>query len=127
MVVNRPMKPLLTKYFKTFLQRFDNFKDAQIRSLEVISASNITLTLETQDSARAYDWITLTLVFEGVSDAKLLEESKFSFIDTCEGISLFHEESNIVFCIGSYHDIHVAKNAILFVITKSLKYQEGQF
>jgi hypothetical protein len=121
------MKPLLANNFKTFLQRFDNFKDAQIRSLEVISASNITLTLETQDSARAYDWITLTLAFEGVSNAKLIEESKFSFIDMSEGISFLHENNSIAFCIGSCHNLNAAQNAAVFVISKSLKYQEGQF
>jgi hypothetical protein len=121
------MKPLLPNNFKTFLQRFDNFKDAEIRSFEVISATNITLTVATQDSARAYDWITITFAFEGVSDAKLLEESKFSFVDMSEGMSLISETNMIAFAIGSHKNMNSIQNAVSFVISKSLKFQEGQF
>ncbi|MBA3027103.1 MAG: hypothetical protein FP820_11985 [Sulfurimonas sp.] len=121
------MKPLLPNNFKTFLQRFDNFKDAEIRSFEVISPTNITLTLATQDSARAYDWITITLAFEGVSDAKILEENKFSFVDMNEGVSLISEINMIAFAIGSHKNMDSIQNAVSFVISKSLKFQEGQF
>jgi hypothetical protein len=121
------MKPLLPNNFKTFLQRFNNFKDAEIRSFEVISPTNIILTLATQDSARAYDWITVTLAFEGVHNAKLIEENRFSFVDMSEGISLLNEENNIAFGIGFYNSMNAIQNATSFIISKSLKYQEGQF
>jgi hypothetical protein len=121
------MKPLLTNNLKTFLQRFDNFRDAEFRSAEVISPTNISVTLATQDGARAFDWITITLAFEGVSDAKLIETNKLAFIDMSDGISLIPETNQIAFSIGSYNDINAIKNANLFVISNSLKYQEGQF
>lgn len=121
------MKPLLPNSFKTFLQRFNNFKDAEIRSFEVISPTNITLTLAAQDSARAHDWITVTLSFEGVTNAKLIEENRFSFVDMSEGISLLNEADSIAIGIGFYNNLNAIQNATSFIISKSLKYQEGKF
>jgi len=126
-VVNRPMKPLLANNLKIFLQRFNNFKNAELRSVEVSSPTTISVTFAAQDSARAFNWITITLTFEGVSDAKLIEINKLSFIDMSDGISLVCETNLIAFSIGSYNSIDAIKNANLFVISNSLKYQEGQF
>jgi hypothetical protein len=121
------MRPLSANNVKTFLQRFEQFRDAELRSVEVLSATNISITFAVQDSARAFDWITITLAFEGVSDAKLIETNKVAFIDMSDGISLICEANLAAFCIGSYNDINAIKNASLFVISESLKYQEGQF
>ncbi|DAB29992.1 MAG TPA: hypothetical protein CFH84_06445 [Sulfurimonas sp. UBA12504] len=121
------MKPLLANNLKIFLQRFNNFKNAELRSVEVSSPTTISVTFAAQDSARAFNWITITLTFEGVSDAKLIEINKLSFIDMSDGISLVCETNLIAFSIGSYNSIDAIKNANLFVISNSLKYQEGQF
>ena len=47
------------------LERFEHFKDAEFRSVAVISATQIKLIFAVQDKARAYDWITMSLIFMG--------------------------------------------------------------
>lgn len=121
------MKPLLQTQVPAFLKRFDNFKDAEFRSLEIISPLLITLTLATQDSARAYDWVTITLEFSGVSDAKLLSEKQLAYIDMSEGISLISIENKFAFAISECYNIASVKNSSLYLIADSLKYKEGQF
>ena len=121
------MRPLLQTDIVPFLKRFDNFKDAEFRSLEIISPLLITLTLAVQDASRAFDWITITLEFSGISDAKLLEEQQLSFIDMSEGISLISIENKFAFATSECYNISCIKNSSLYLIADSLKYQEGQF
>jgi hypothetical protein len=121
------MKPLLQTQVPAFLKRFDNFKDAEFRSLEIISPIHIKIILATQDSARAYDWITISLEFSGVSDAKLLQENQLSFLDMSEGISLLNIENKFAFGITECYNISSVRNSSLYLIAQSIKYQEGQF
>lgn len=121
------MKPLLQTQLPAFLQRFENFKDAELRSLEIILPTLIRLTLAVQDSARAFDWITITLEFNGVSDARLLEENQLSYIDMSDGISLLYEENKFAFGLAECYNISSIKNSTLYLVAESLKYEEGQF
>lgn len=127
MVVNRPMKPLLAKDIDSFIQRFNNFKDGDIRSIEIISPSQMRITLAGQDNARSFDWVSLALEFSGVSDAKLIENSKLSFIDMSEGITLLSTHGSIAFSIGEYSQFPMLKNSLLYIVCTSLKYKEGAF
>jgi hypothetical protein len=121
------MKPLTQTQLKKFLERFDNFKDAQLRLLEIVSATELKLTLATQDSARAFDWITLTLLFTGVKDAQLVSDDKLHLIDMSEGISLFHDKAAFAFAIGACYNITTVKNSIFYILSENLKYEEGSF
>ncbi|MBN2815445.1 MAG: hypothetical protein JXQ67_02080 [Campylobacterales bacterium] len=121
------MKPLAQTQLQTFLKRFENFKDAELRSLKILSPTAMQLTLAVQDSARAFDWITITLEFNGVSDAKLLDEQQLLFIDMSEGISLIFEDNLFAFGISECYNISSIKNSSLYLIAESLKYEEGQF
>jgi len=121
------MRPLLQTQLTSFLERFDNFKDAEFRSLELISPINIKLTFAAQDKARAFDWITITLEFNGVSDAKLLEEKQLSLVDMSEGFSLLFNENKFAFGIGECYNISGIRSSSCYLISDSLKYEENQF
>jgi len=121
------MKPLLTTQLAAFSERFLNFKDAEWRSLEVVSPFVMRVTFAVQDSARAYDWITVSLEFNGVNDAKLLQENKISFIDMSEGISLINDENSFAFGIGECYNISTIKSSSCFIVATTLKYEEGLF
>ncbi len=108
-------------------QRFDNFKNAELRSLDVVSPTHIKLNVAVQDSARAFDWITLELDFIGVTDARLLESKKLQFVDMSEGASLLHVNKEFAFAIGACYNISTIKNSTLYIIFQDLKYQEGEF
>ena len=109
------------------LQRFENFKESELRSLEVISPTQIKLSVAVQDSARAFDWITLEIDFIGVTDARLLEQNKLQFVDMSEGASLLHVNNEFAFGIGACYNIQAIKNSTLYITSQDVKYKEGQF
>jgi len=118
------MKPITD--IDTFLKRFNNFIDAEFRSIEIISATTMKITFATQDEARAFDWLSIDLEFSGITDAKLLDDSKLSFVDMQDGITLLNENGNTAFGIGKY-TISSITDSICYIKASTLKYKEGQF
>jgi hypothetical protein len=121
------MKPLLAKDLPNFVSRFGNFVDAEIRSIKIISPTVIQVIVACQDSARGFDWLAINLEFNGVTDARVLENSKLSLIDMNNGFSLINEENSFGFGIGECHYLSGIKNAISYIISSNIKYEEGQF
>ncbi len=121
------MRPLSQTQLPAFLERFDNFKDAELRTLELISASQIKLTLTAQDKARAFDWIGLELLFSDVIDAKLPENEKLHLLDLSDGITIINNDNMFAFAIGACYNISTVKNSIFYIVANSLKYKEGSF
>jgi len=121
------MKPLTKKELPAFLQRFGNFVDAEVRSIDVISPSIMQVVIAAQDGARGFDWLTLNLEFSNIIDAKLIDNSKLSLIDMSEGMTLFFEDDNIAFCTDAYDNLANVKNALFYIISSSIKYEEGSF
>ena len=119
------MKPLTN--IDEFLKRFDNFKNGEFRSIEIISPTTMLVSLAGQDNARAFDWISLKLEFNNVSNAKLLNESKLSLVDMSDGINIINENNNLAFGIGKCYNISSIKTSICYVECASIKYEEGLF
>ncbi len=120
------MRPLLPNKFKEFLERFQNFEDGEFRSIEVVDATTMRVTFALQDRAREFDWITIELEFNGVTDAKLISDSQLSLLDMSDGISLVAESNKIGFGIGKY-SMSSINNSICYIVFTNLKYQEGLF
>lgn len=129
MVVNRPksMKPLYKKDLTNFVKRFGNFVDADFRSIEVVSPLQMRVVLGVQDSARAFDWISITLEFSGVSDARLLEQNRLSLLDMSQGANLIHDNDLFAFGLGECYNISTTKSSTCYIISTDLKYEEGLF
>ena len=121
------MKPLAKKDLNSFTQRFNHFIDAELRHVEIISPTIICITLAAQDSARAFDWITVKLEFSGVNYAKILEANKLSFVDMSDGVTLLYEADVFAFGISKCSNLSGIKNSICHIIGSDLKYQEGSF
>ncbi|MCF6339741.1 MAG: hypothetical protein L3J10_03165 [Sulfurimonas sp.] len=121
------MKPLLAKELPEFLKRFGNFVDTEFRHIKIISPTIIIVSLAGQDSARGFDWISVDFEFSGVSDTRLLDNSKLSHIDMSDGISILFESTQFIFGIGSENKISALKNSICQITSSTLKYQEGSF
>jgi hypothetical protein len=109
------------------LERFDNFKDAELRLVEVVSPDHVKVTFAVQDKARDFDWITLTLDFTGIVDARLPQENQLQFIDMSDGVNIIKDDNNFAFVIGECYNISTVKNSILYIIAKNLKTHEGLF
>ena len=112
------MKPLHVKDIESFLTRFGEFVDAELRSIEVTSPSKMIITLACQDSARGFDWLTLKMEFTDVCDASLVDNSQLLHVDMSDGASLIYEDNNYIFSI---------KNATISITASSVKYEEGLF
>jgi hypothetical protein len=118
------MKPLHSFEVSQFLERFASFCDAELTSLEILSPTTLKLTLQTQDKQRAFDWISLELLFEEVQDAKLVEERQLHLVDMQEGLSLLFQDGTFYCFHGKYNIQNGTKNALCYIISKSLKFQE---
>jgi len=121
------MRPILSKNLKIFCSRFNNFIDAEIRSIEIVSKDVIRVVITTQDSSRDYNWITIILEFNGVSDAKLIKNDKLSFVDMSDGLTFLSQDTLFALGVGNYDNIFGIKNALCYIISSSIKYKEGQF
>lgn len=121
------MRPLLKKEIDAFLKRFDNFIDAELRSIEIISAHSVKITLAAQDGAREFDWITVTLQFDGISDASLPENSKHHHLDMNDGITILSQNSLFGFGIGKYNTLSNITDSVCYIKADSIKYLQGEF
>ena len=121
------VKPLLAKELPNFTSRFGNFVDAEIRSINVISPTTMNVVIACQDSARGFDWLTITLECSNITDAILLDDSKLSLVDMSDGASLIYEGGSFAWGIGSYNSLSGIKNATSYIISSSIKYEEGSF
>lgn len=119
------MKPLTN--VDDFLKRFDNFKGGELRSIEIISPIQMIITLAGQDEARAFDWISVELEFNGISDAQVLDNSKLKHLDMNEGISILSTNNSLSFAIGECYNKSSIKSSSCFMECSSIKYKEGLF
>ncbi|RLA77482.1 MAG: hypothetical protein DRG78_17390 [Epsilonproteobacteria bacterium] len=119
------MKPLTNT--KDFLKRLDNFKNGELRSFEVISPSVMSITLAGQDEARAFDWISVTLEFSNITDARVVDDKRLSLIDMGDGVSIINNNEELAFGIGECYNIDNIKNSTSFIVCKNIKYEEGLF
>ncbi len=122
--VNR-LKPLTN--IKDFLKRFDDFRNGEFRSIEILSSTVIQITLAGQDTARAFDWISIKIEFSGVSNARLLENTKLSLIDMEDGISIIHNNDTLSFGLGQCSNNSSIKSSTCYIESNSIKYEEGLF
>ena len=100
-------KPLTNT--KEFLKRFNNFKDGEFRSIEIISPTTIIITLAGQDEARGFDWISVKLELNGINDARLIDNTKLSLVDMGDGISIVAAENRYILAISKYNTISTIK------------------
>ena len=121
------MKPLYSKDLPAFVKRFSNFEDADFRSIEILSPLQTRVTLGVQDSARAFDWITITLEFSGVSDARLQDQERLPLLDMSDGANIIKEDDLFAFGIGECYNISTIKSSSCYIISSDLKYEEGLF
>jgi len=121
------MKPLLAKDLATFLDRFDNFKNGEIKNINIISPTKVLITFTCQDKARGFNWISIKLEFNNISDAKLIDSEKIGLINLNEGISIINNQNMFAFGIGKCYNISSTKNSICFLICSDLKYSENLF
>jgi hypothetical protein len=121
------MKPLHVSQIESFNRRFNHLIDSELRRVDILSPTTMSIVLSVQDENRAFDWINLELEISGVSDARLIDENKISFVDMSDGISILYEDNNVIISVGKYSSFESANNAPLYIKGDTLKYQENTF
>jgi hypothetical protein len=112
------MKPLTKSALTDFLERFEYFKEGEFRNIEINSPTNITFSFAVQDSSRGYDWVTIKLEFDNISEASLLENSDLSYVDMSDGVDIKNSGTEFAFKVN---------NSTCQIKSSNLKYEEGRF
>ena len=119
------MAPLTTHSLKKLLERIDFAREGKIHSLIPRSPTSIEIRFSVQDIARGYDWIDISFVVSGVSDAKLVSDNVFSSLDMSEGITVEINANSCALAIGEYKGR--VNEAPLYIIGTSMESEELPF
>lgn len=121
------MKPLLATKTNELLTRIDSAVGGELRSVVMNSPVSFTIELSVQDANRGNDWINIAFEVDGVSNARLIDDEKLSFVDMGDGISLIFENGSCAIAVGKYHSLEAMESAVLYLKGSSIKYEERLF
>lgn len=104
----------------TLLEKYDNFKGAQIRSVEYISLTERIVTLGDEDED-GEDMYSVKLTFSDIQSSKILEQSVLSYLDMSSGITLIKENGLYGFAIGKGSAMLHVHNAPIYIVAAKIK------
>lgn len=102
------------------LEKYNNFRYEQIRSIEQLPDSSKIVTLVVQDED-GEDTNTVKIEFTNVKDSKILVDSVLSYLDMTSGISIINENNLYGFAIGHGDAMLHVHNAPLYIISSDIK------
>lgn len=106
--------------YQQFLKRYD-FSSAEIEDIQITSATSMQIVINAQSVENEYAWVRIVFYFDGINDAKLVDDAQLAFLDFENGISIVFENSLIGFCIDRYDTLVGMKNASFYITAKNLK------
>ena len=107
----------------SLLEKYNNFKDAQIRSIQPLSDSSKVVTLVVQDDD-GEDINTISIEFKDIKESKILQNSVLSFMDMGSGISIVKEHGLYGFALGSGTAMLHVHSAPLYIIASDINIEE---
>lgn len=105
------------------LEKFNNFKDAQIRSVEHLSDSSKVLTLVVQDDD-GEDVNTFEMTFSDINDSRILVNDVLPFLDMMSGITILKENNLYGFAVGSAGAMLNIHNAPFYIVASDIEIKE---
>lgn len=105
------------------LKKYNNFKDAQLRSIQPLSDSSKVLTLVIQDDD-GEDINTIKIEFNNITKSQILDNSVLSYMDMGFGISLIKEHDLYGFALGNGTAMLHVHNAPLYIIASEVRIEE---
>ena len=105
------------------MEKFNNFVDAELRSLAKPSDNSLIVTLAVQNDDFE-DTDIIKIEFIDLKDARLLDNSMLSFLDMMSGITLIYERNLYGFALGHGDTMLHVKNAPLYIISTDIKIEE---
>jgi len=107
----------------SLLEKYDNFRMAQIRSIEATSDSSKMLTMVIQDDD-GEDTNIISIEFKDVKASKLLINSVLPMLDMMGGISLINEKGLYGFALGRGTAMLHVQSAPLYIIASDISIEE---
>lgn len=121
------MKPLSSSSASQLLERIEYAKGGELRFIDMKDPTTFTITFSVQDRNREFDWINIVFEISGIHDARFIDDDKFIFVDMSEGISVLFENDDCGLLFGDYSSLASANDAVMYIIGKSIKYEELPF
>ena len=107
----------------TLLAKYDNFKDAQIRSIKPLSDTSKVLTIVVQDDD-GEDLNTIKIEFNNITNSQILDNSVLPYMDMGFGISIIKEHDLYGFALGKGTAMLHVQNAPLYIIASDISIEE---
>lgn len=108
----------------TLLKKHNNFKYAQVRSIEQLSDDSRTLTIVVLDDDGEEDLHTIKMEFKGIKNSRILQDNILGYLDMSFGISIIKENNLYGFALGRGTAMLHVHNAPLFIISTDIKIEE---
>ena len=105
------------------LEKYKNFKDAQIRSVKNLSENSKVVTIVIQDDD-GEDLNSVELEFNDIKESRILENSVLAYLDMMSGITIVKEHELYGFGLGSGTAMLHVHNAPLFIVASALEIRE---
>jgi len=105
------------------LEKYDDFRMAQIRSIEPTSDSSKMLTMVIQDDD-GEDTNIIYIEFKDIKSSKILINSVLPMLDMMGGISLVKENNLYGFALGRDTAMLHVQNAPLYIIASDISIEE---
>lgn len=107
----------------TILEKYNNFKDAQIRSIQPLSDTSKMVTLVIQDD-EGEDLNTVNIEFHDIKESKILINSVLPMLDMMSGISLVKEHGLYGFAPGSGTAMFHVHSAPMYIVASEVTIKE---
>jgi len=105
------------------LEKYNNFRDAQIRSVRNLSESAKLVTIVFQDDD-GEDLNSIELEFSGIKESRILENSVLAYLDMMHGVTIVKEHGLYGFGLGHGTAMLHVHNAPLFIVSSALTIRE---
>ena len=107
----------------TILKKYNNFKDAQVRSVQNLTESSKLLTLVVQDDD-GEDINTVKVTFNNINDSRVLVNDVLPFLDMMSGITILKENNLYGFAVGNCSAMLHVHSAPMYIISSDIEIEE---
>jgi len=105
------------------LEKYNNFKDARIRSVRNVAEDEKVITIVLQDDD-GEDLNSVEVTCKGITRSRILENSVLSLIDMMSGLTIIKEHDLYGFALGNGTAMLHVHNAPFFIVAKELSIKE---
>ncbi len=113
------------KNINKILEKYKNFKGAQLRSIEQLADSSKIVTLVITDDDEEETNI-VKIEFTNINSSKILVNSVLSFLDMMSGITLIKENNLYGFAIGSGTAMVHVHSSPLYIVSSNIVIKEEE-